>query len=227
MPYKDPQAAKAYHAAYRAKHRAHRMALHVAWREKNRKAWEAYQAEYRKKHAEKKAADSAAWRKKYPERFRQGNEKWRMNNRDYVLQKGKEWARTRGKLPEFVAKRRAHYEANRERYCKRASEYAKKNPHVPSAANARRRSRIALTIGFPEQIAEFMASIRSMKSVRCYYCKSKTPGSDVHFDHMVPLAKGGSHSIGNLCASCPTCNLRKQDKLLGDWQPDVQSVLPL
>lgn len=227
MPHKDPQAHKAYQAAYRAKHRAHRRELHTAWREKNRKAWEDYQAEYRKKHAEKKAADAAAWRKKYPERFRQSNEQWRLNNRDYLLQKKKEWAHTRGKLPEFVAKRRAHYQANRETYCKKAAAYAKKNPHVPSAANARRRSRIALTIGFPEQIAEFMATVRNRKHVRCYFCKERVAGSKVHFDHIVPLSKGGGHTISNLCAACPRCNLTKQAKLLGDWQPDVQSVLPL
>lgn len=34
-----------------------------------------------------------------------------------------------------------------------------------------------------------------------------------HVDHVMPLSRGGSHRIANLCISCPSCNLRKNAKL--------------
>lgn len=50
----------------------------------------------------------------------------------------------------------------------------------------------------------------------CYYCKVKV-GKKYHIDHVVPISRGGSNDISNLVISCPTCNLRKNDKLPHEW----------
>ena len=51
---------------------------------------------------------------------------------------------------------------------------------------------------------------------RCYYCG----GLFEHIDHLVPLARGGAHVIGNLFPSCAYCNISKNDSLLGaEWIP--------
>lgn len=48
----------------------------------------------------------------------------------------------------------------------------------------------------------------------CAYCGSR-PGSDrLHVDHLVPVSKGGSDSIENLCCACETCNLRKSNAII-------------
>lgn len=45
---------------------------------------------------------------------------------------------------------------------------------------------------------------------RCYYCHEElTEASKLEWDHLVPVIRGGSHSIGNLVASCRKCNRRK------------------
>lgn len=54
----------------------------------------------------------------------------------------------------------------------------------------------------------YMKSIRARKSNKCYYCK-RTFTLTPHFDHVIPLSRGGLHEIGNLCVSCPSCNLSK------------------
>jgi 5-methylcytosine-specific restriction endonuclease McrA len=51
----------------------------------------------------------------------------------------------------------------------------------------------------------------------CVYCQ-KNPHQ--HLDHIIPLSKGGAHSIKNLAPSCAKCNLSKASKLLFvEWNP--------
>lgn len=66
-------------------------------------------------------------------------------------------------------------------------------------------------------IKNFITEVKSKKFVICYYCNSETPSFGCNFDHIVPLSKGGSHSVGNLCVTCPTCNKSKGAKRVADW----------
>jgi hypothetical protein len=50
----------------------------------------------------------------------------------------------------------------------------------------------------------------------CTYCGNA--GGEV--DHIIPLARGGGHSIGNLTSSCSRCNRSKGSKLLIEWKRD-------
>ncbi len=42
----------------------------------------------------------------------------------------------------------------------------------------------------------------------CAYCGAH---GEMHMDHFVPLARGGTHALGNLVSACPRCNLSKSD----------------
>jgi hypothetical protein len=65
---------------------------------------------------------------------------------------------------------------------------------------------------------------------RCHMCGKRTPkerrgtfhDNAPELDHIIPLAKGGSHSRANTACSCRRCNLRKSDKVLG--QPSLFSA---
>jgi len=46
----------------------------------------------------------------------------------------------------------------------------------------------------------------------CYYCGDSLEETGYHRDHMTPLVREGSHTLSNLCLSCPTCNMRKHSK---------------
>lgn len=67
------------------------------------------------------------------------------------------------------------------------------------------------------QIKEFIAGVRSKSKIQCSYCFKVTPIKLIHIDHIIPLCKGGSHSVDNLCVSCKTCNLTKGRQTPETW----------
>jgi 5-methylcytosine-specific restriction endonuclease McrA len=56
--------------------------------------------------------------------------------------------------------------------------------------------------------------INKLYSSSCKYCGSN---DKIEIDHIVPLSKGGRHSIGNLAPACRKCNASKGDKFLIEW----------
>ncbi len=51
------------------------------------------------------------------------------------------------------------------------------------------------------------------KSINCYWCSQKLRDGDIHYDHYIPLSKGGRNSIDNIVVSCSFCNLSKHNKM--------------
>lgn len=51
---------------------------------------------------------------------------------------------------------------------------------------------------------------------RCAYCHAQT--AKLTKDHVVPIARGGSHGVGNIVPSCSPCNDSKSDMLLVEWK---------
>ena len=49
----------------------------------------------------------------------------------------------------------------------------------------------------------------------CRWCRRSLDYrvDDFHIDHIWPQSKGGSDDRANLCLSCPTCNLRKSNRM--------------
>lgn len=56
---------------------------------------------------------------------------------------------------------------------------------------------------------------------RCAYCGKQPPR--LHMEHMIPLSRGGSHSIDNVVPSCPSCNLRKGTKTPSEFLLHLES----
>lgn len=59
-------------------------------------------------------------------------------------------------------------------------------------------------------IAKFIRATLRLSLIICTYCGSTT--DKPHFDHRIPLARGGKHELSNLCVACGTCNCSKGDK---------------
>lgn len=198
---------KIYDAQWEREHRAVR-------NEKNRK-WRLENIEY----------DRARCRLKYHRRKEQQSlvhRLWRLRNKEKRQAYAKKW------LDQNPAKRAAYREKNANQY-KTWRRENRERFRVLSAAHCHKRRALkkAATLGDPKLIVSWMREIRSKPFVRCHWCGTKVSGKAIHFDHVIALGAGGTHEIGNLCASCPDCNLSKQDKSPSEWSVNQQVFLHL
>lgn len=71
------------------------------------------------------------------------------------------------------------------------------------------------------------AKIRVMKRdrFRCSYCGNPGTDFELEIDHIIPVAKGGSHHISNLTTACMVCNREKSDKAAPSFAPPQVSGL--
>jgi 5-methylcytosine-specific restriction protein A len=59
----------------------------------------------------------------------------------------------------------------------------------------------------------------------CHYCRRPTARTELTMDHIVPLARGGRSSRGNLVPACKTCNNRKKYLLPIEWDEYLKNCL--
>lgn len=126
-----------------------------------------------------------------------------------------------------AAKTKAKRDKNRAKYNEWSRNWKKKHPEYKAKRVAYEAKRRALTNGCQVESAlvnQFIENVRAREVAVCVYCDSEIPASTVHFDHIVPLSRGGAHIITNICVSCPSCNLKKRAKLIGEWIPSNHSA---
>lgn len=135
--------------------------------------------------------------------------------------------------PEYVEKAKAWADANRERRREIVNAYDARNKEAKSARMARRFERRKL-----EDIDGLRAQIRAAAAIRrtrvlagvvekvdfaaimerdgmiCYLCRHRVARGDLHFDHVIPICRGGGHTADNLRVTHAKCNMSKGSKLL-------------
>jgi len=52
----------------------------------------------------------------------------------------------------------------------------------------------------------------------CYYCNRATPDDERTLEHVIPLSRGGLHSVYNIEMACINCNSGKQHKTIEEWE---------
>jgi 5-methylcytosine-specific restriction endonuclease McrA len=167
--------------------------------------------EWRARQAEK----SREWRKANPERFRAATEAWRQANREAIVK------------PRARASAKRRYHANPEAFRARLKVYRTAHAAKLSAARCvrsrteramlrsransaiRRARKRAATVGMVD-----LRAIYERDGGHCHICERPVPLERTHFDHVIPLAKGGAHSMENIRAACRSCNDRKLHRLL-------------
>ena len=100
---------------------------------------------------------------------------------------------------------------NKEKISKRKSEYYKNNPDKWRIYVSKRRA--LLKGAETNHISD--KEISTLYASPCFYCGAT---DNITMEHLIPLSRGGRHSIGNLAPMCEGCNKSKNGKLLVEWK---------
>lgn len=138
------------------------------------------------------------YRERHAERVRESQQRWLADNPE----RRKEVSR-------------AHYARNAESEKARALAWRAANPkewrRIANAAEERRRAAKAgagVFVILPREL-------RRLYNSPCAECGSTDSPT---IDHIVPLSRGGRHSVGNLQTLCASCNYSKNSKLTVEWR---------
>ncbi len=58
----------------------------------------------------------------------------------------------------------------------------------------------------------------------CHYCQRRFPARELTMDHIVPLARGGRSTKGNVAPACKDCNNKKKQLLPMEWEAYLESL---
>ena len=118
------------------------------------------------------------------------------------------YRRNRGKRLAYVAER---YKQNPQPIKDAAKRWQKRNPEYFAAyqrqRTARKRNNDLRYVSKKE--------LQSMYKKPCIYCGTK---NNIEIDHIIPIARGGRHSIGNLTPACMSCNRSKRHLFVMEWR---------
>jgi 5-methylcytosine-specific restriction endonuclease McrA len=149
--------------------------------------------------------------------------KYREQNRERILARQARYYRENKEL--WQKSHQLNYEINREFYLEKSRAWRAANPERARAQHASWRQRN------PEKHNElsrkraakkkgngvYRVSKKELKALLadpCFYCG----GQSNTIDHVVPIARGGGHSIGNLVGACKPCNSSKKDLTIMEWR---------
>ena len=194
------------------------------WSQKNKDHINSRNKAYWAARPEKLRAKELRHRERRKPAMKEYRKLYRLRNLDEVRRKNREWQQRRKLHRRDYMKK--YYDSSPSTFRERSRAWYRANPGKHSVHIVKRRRKQAeCPIHEISVINEWMKEVRSKDYARCHWCGTKVNGSEIHFDHVVPLAKGGAHSIGNLCASCADCNRTKHARALSDWIVNGQTFL--
>lgn len=174
-----------------------------------------YQREWEKRNATRLAAKRRHYYRAHRDRIKARVGNYQHRNK----QKRRAWSCLWRKNHPFYHQQYRRSHLGRCRELARQS-YRRNYPKNKAKMVIRNRFRRAVKKGVivnPKMIEHFFLAVKSKHFAVCYYCGRRFPSRMVHQEHVIAIRNGGMHEIGNLCVSCPPCNLTKQKRTISQW----------
>lgn len=161
-----------------------------------------YQQSYRPAHRDKINLQHKLWRASHPEHVKELKKLYYARHRDERLAYNVRWRAENPEKQQLATKRW------RDKHREEVREYDRTHPGDPillRAIKLRHKARKrAATLG-PVNLE---AIFKRDKGV-CQLCGRRVKPNELSFDHIIPLALGGSHTEDNLQVAHRVCNSRK------------------
>lgn len=143
-------------------------------------------------------------------RQREYTAQWRERNRERTREYSKAYAAAHRN--EVLARKARYRKENRDRINVESRRWRQDNPlaNREKAARyaARRRAATANSVDYE--------AIVTRDGMLCYLC-GQVIGTDLTFDHDVPLARGGAHDASNIHPAHARCNYSKRDRTAAEY----------
>lgn len=172
--------------------------------------------QYYQEHRKERIAYAAEWEKRLrtenPEKYRKScqvrNKNYRLRHGEKALEVRRERYRIKG-----WKYSRDHYLANREAILRRQAEYQRRDKDGRKIRAARRRAKKEGNHSYCYTPSQLKARQLEFEGL-CAYCQQNTCE---HWDHFIPINRGGADAIGNLLPCCQSCNTSKLANDPKEW----------
>lgn len=154
--------------------------------------------EYYKNHEEHKRR-SREYVKKNKDKVRQARKEYYEKNREKILAHNRLY--NQENKEKISARNKSYYESHKEDFLFKARERKKKIKETKDGTITKE----ALDCMYEQQFH------------KCDYCGANLDELGKHLDHILPLAKDGTHTLSNVHWVCPRCNLSKNDQTEEEW----------
>lgn len=176
-------------------------------------------------------ARNKLWCLSNPEKKRSSDKRIAERNKIRRSQQAKQWWAKNGHKSEVKqrqsAQGKADYRKNRARVLARHKAWRESNKgYWRSIAQRKRALKLNSAVNLAG-IREWMKQVKSQPTAICYYCRERVSTDKIHFDHVVPLFRGGPHCLENLCVACQPCNQSKHKHNIRGWVRIGQQLLEL
>jgi hypothetical protein len=157
----------------------------------------------------KNSAGNRSFRSRCKPCFKTYNQEYSETHKEQRNEISRQWARENAERIREQSRQR--YAQDPERFRQKAQEWRADNLHVKADGESRRRARLRDCPRI-EKINRY--EIIKRDNATCYLCLRRLPMWAITLDHVIPLAKGGSHITDNLRVACRSCNSSKGARLL-------------
>jgi len=164
----------------------------------NKETVKAKRAIYQKAHLAEQYVHNQAWRKRNVEKVREAGRRQYANKIDHYKKVNNDWVKQNAELVKGYLKK---YRIQ----------------HLPKMAEKAHKRRVRVRGNGVYFVTE--KELNRLYKSPCVNCGTK---ERITADHIIPVIRGGKHSIGNLQPLCLSCNASKNSKTMVEWKHSLR-----